>query len=215
VYVLPGSRRVARRFVLGTARRRARAPRPRVRDTGAPARRCRRELPGLRGGDCRVHGGSRDAGARRALDVLGRDLAGRGEASGGATGLPVPGDGRIPAPPDEPPYQRAGYERPPVDADGRSWWPHDRAVSQLYGRLDTELAERLAARLRPEPQALFGAPYPPERPPEVPSAFLYAREDEQFDDEWSRWIARSLLGLEAIELPSGHFPMLPIAGASA
>jgi hypothetical protein len=118
----------------------------------------------------------------------------------------VPGDKRIPAPPDEPPYQRAGYERPPVDADGRSWWPHDRAVSQLYGRLDTELAERLAARLRPEPQALFGAPYPPERPPEVPSAFLYAREDEQFDDEWSRWIARGLLGLEAIELtdPGGH-----------
>jgi len=120
----------------------------------------------------------------------------------------VPGDGRIPAPPDEPPYQRAGYERPPVDADGRSWWPHDRAVSQLYGRLDTELAERLAARLRPQPQALFRAPYPLERPPEVPAAFLYAREDELFDDEWSRWIARSLLGLEAIELPSGHFPML-------
>lgn len=128
-----------------------------------------------------------------------------------AVGLLVylcPAMGGFPLPPDEPPYQRAGYERPPVDADGRSWRPHDRAVSQLYGRLDTELAERLAARLRPEPQALFGAPYPPERPPEVPSAFLYAREDEQFDDEWSRWIARSPLGLEAIELPSGHFPML-------
>jgi hypothetical protein len=62
--------------------------------------------------------------------------------------------------------------------------------------------------LRPQPQALFRAPYPLERPPEVPSAFLYAREDDLFDDEWSRWIARSLLGLEAIELPSGHFPML-------
>jgi pimeloyl-ACP methyl ester carboxylesterase len=114
----------------------------------------------------------------------------------------------FPPRPDEPPYQRAGYERPPVDADGRSWWPHDRAVSQLYGRLDTELARRLAARLRPQPQAPFGAPSPLERPPEVPSAFLYAREDELFDDKWSRWIARRLLGLEAIELPSGHFPML-------
>jgi pimeloyl-ACP methyl ester carboxylesterase len=128
-----------------------------------------------------------------------------------AVGLLVylcPAMGGFPPPPDEPPYQRAGYERPPVDADGRSWWPHDRAVSQLYGRLDTELAERLAARLRPQPQALFRAPYPLERPPEMPSAFLYAREDELFDDEWSRWIARSLLGLEAIELPGGHFPML-------
>jgi pimeloyl-ACP methyl ester carboxylesterase len=119
-----------------------------------------------------------------------------------------PAMGGFPPRPGEPPYQRAGYVRPPVDADGRSWWPHDRAVSQLYGRLDTELAGRLAARLRPQPQAPFGAPSPLERPPEVPSAFLYAREDELFDEKWSRWIARRLLGLEAIELPSGHFPML-------
>jgi pimeloyl-ACP methyl ester carboxylesterase len=97
-----------------------------------------------------------------------------------------------------------GWVRPPTDADGRSWWPHDRAVNQLYGRLDTELAERLAARLRPQPQALYGAPHPPE----LPSAFLYAREDELFDDRWSRSIATSLLGVEAIELPGGHFPML-------
>ena len=66
----------------------------------------------------------------------------------------------------------------------------------------------MAARLRPQPHAVLRAPYPLERPPDVPSTFLYAREDELFDDEWSRWIARSLLGLEAIELPSGHFPML-------
>jgi pimeloyl-ACP methyl ester carboxylesterase len=46
------------------------------------------------------------------------------------------------------------------------------------------------------------------RPPEVPSAFIYAREDELFDDRWSRWIAHNLLGVEPIELPGGHFPML-------
>jgi len=38
--------------------------------------------------------------------------------------------------------------------------------------------------------------------------FVFAREDELFDDNWSRWIAARLLGLEAIELPGGHFPML-------
>jgi Alpha/beta hydrolase family len=84
----------------------------------------------------------------------------------------------------------------PLVATIEGWWPHHRAVSQLYGRLDT----RLAARLRPQPQALFGAAYPLERPPEVPSACLYAREDELFDDEWSRWIARQQLGVEAIEV---------------
>ena len=114
----------------------------------------------------------------------------------------------FPAPPDEPPYQRAGYSRPPLDDEDRSWWPHDRAVNQLYGRLDPQLAERLASRLRPQPQAVFRAPYPLERPPAVPSAFLYAREDELFSDRWSRWISRALLDIEPTELPGGHFPML-------
>ena len=70
------------------------------------------------------------------------------------------------------------------------------------------MAERLAARLRPQPRAVFNKPYPLSTPPRVPSAFLYAREDELFDDQWSRWIARALLDVEPIELPGGHFPML-------
>ena len=119
-----------------------------------------------------------------------------------------PAMGGFPAPADEPPYQRAAYERPPVDAMDRSWWPRDRAMSQLYARIEPELAQRLALRLRPQPQSLFAAPYPLSRPPEVPSAFLYAREDELFDDRWSRWIAPRLVGVDAIELPGGHFPML-------
>ncbi|MGZ4325030.1 MAG: alpha/beta fold hydrolase [Solirubrobacteraceae bacterium] len=114
----------------------------------------------------------------------------------------------FPSPPGEPPYQRAGYARPPVDADDRMWWPRERAVTQLYGRLDPESAERLAARLRPQPRAVFSKPYPLTTPPPVRSAFLYAREDELFDDGWSRWIARALLGVEPLELPGGHFPML-------
>jgi len=112
------------------------------------------------------------------------------------------------APVGEPPSHRAGYVRPPVDADGRMWWPHERAVTQLYARLAPDVAERLAARLRPQPRAVFNKPYPLSTPPRVPSAFLYAREDELFDDQWSRWIARALLDVEPIELPGGHFPML-------
>ena len=119
-----------------------------------------------------------------------------------------PAMGGFTPPPEAPPSQRAGYERPPVDADGRSWWPHDRAVGELYGRLDTQIAARLAARLRPQPRAVFSMSYPLERPPDLRSAFVYAREDELFDDDWSRWIARRLFGVDAIELPGGHFPML-------
>jgi pimeloyl-ACP methyl ester carboxylesterase len=108
----------------------------------------------------------------------------------------------------EPNYRRAGYRPPPVDSRGRSWWPPERAVEEIYGRVDTRLAESLATRLRPQPQTPFDAPYPLERPPAVPSALLYAREDEIFDERWSRWIARELLHVHARELPGGHFPML-------
>jgi pimeloyl-ACP methyl ester carboxylesterase len=114
----------------------------------------------------------------------------------------------FPTQPDEPSSRRAGYNRPPIDAENRSWWPHDRAVGQLYARLDPQTAERLAQRLRPQPQAVFKAPYPLKRPPAAPSVFVFAQDDELFDDNWSRWIAAKLLGLEAIELPGGHFPML-------
>lgn len=112
------------------------------------------------------------------------------------------------APPGGPPRQRSGYRRPQTDQLGRSWWPVERAVTQLYGRLDRIAAARLAARLRPQPQAAFELPYPLERSPDLPCALVYAREDELFDDRWSRWIAQALLGVEAIELPGGHFPML-------
>ena len=88
------------------------------------------------------------------------------------------------------------------------YWPRERAITQLYARLDRGSAERLADRLRPQPTALFDKPYPLTKPPPIPSAFLYAREDELFDDHWSRWIAGALLGVEPLELPGGHFPML-------
>ncbi|HEY1833827.1 MAG TPA: alpha/beta hydrolase [Solirubrobacteraceae bacterium] len=108
----------------------------------------------------------------------------------------------------EPDYRRAGYQPPPVDADGSSWWPRERAIDELYGRLEHDVASRLADRLRPQPRAPFDAPYPLQAPPDTHSLFLYAREDELFDDNWSRWIAQAMLGVEPRELPSGHFPML-------
>jgi pimeloyl-ACP methyl ester carboxylesterase len=119
-----------------------------------------------------------------------------------------PAMGGLPPRADEPQYQRATGIRPPIDPENCSWWPPERAITQLYSRLDPQLAERLAPALRPQPQALFSAPYPLKRPPAVPSAFLYARGDELFGDSWSRWIAAKLLDVQAIELRDGQFPML-------
>jgi pimeloyl-ACP methyl ester carboxylesterase len=119
-----------------------------------------------------------------------------------------PAMGGFTPPPDEPPWRRADYDPPPADAGGRSWWPRDRAINQLYARIDRELAERLAARLRPQPQTVFDHPYPLATPPDAPTTFIYTHEDELFDGHWSRWIAHKLLGVEPIEMPGGHFPML-------
>ena len=38
-------------------------------------------------------------------------------------------------------------------------------------------------------------------------ALVYASDDEFFEPEWERFMARELLGIEPIEIPGGHFPM--------
>jgi len=49
--------------------------------------------------------------------------------------------------------------------------------------------------------------YPLERHPDVPTALVYAADDEFFEPDWERFMARNLLGIEPIEIPGGHFPM--------
>lgn len=85
-----------------------------------------------------------------------------------------------------------------------------RTAPVLVGHSLSSAVAPLVAVARPVKRLvyLFRAPYPLERPPALPSVFLYTREDEIFDDHWSRWIARALLGVEPIELPGGHFPTL-------
>jgi pimeloyl-ACP methyl ester carboxylesterase len=62
--------------------------------------------------------------------------------------------------------------------------------------------------VRPQAGA-FRRPYPLAAPPPgIPAALIYATDDEFFEPEWSRWAARELLGVEPVEMPGGHFPML-------
>ena len=50
---------------------------------------------------------------------------------------------------------------------------------------------------------------------DVPTALIYAREDEFFTPEWERFAARRVLGIEPIEIPGGHFPMIESPDALA
>jgi pimeloyl-ACP methyl ester carboxylesterase len=76
----------------------------------------------------------------------------------------------------------------------------------MYRRLPADAARKLADRLRP--MAMPKGPYPLDGHPDVPTVLIYASEDELFEPDWERFMARELIGVEPIEIPSGHFPMV-------
>lgn len=101
---------------------------------------------------------------------------------------------------------RAGFPFPPDRPDGTSVWDPDAAIAAMYGRLDPATAQALARRLRALAPA--AGPYPLTEHPDVAAALVYAADDEFFEPDWERFMARNLLGVEPIEIRGGHFPML-------
>ena len=113
--------------------------------------------------------------------------------------------GGVPPPTGAPRRTRPGFPWPAQDERGWMTWDPAAAAIAMYGRLDPALARALAARLRP--LAPVPEAFPLGRHPDVPTAVVYAAEDEAFEPAWIRFMARELLGVEPIELPGGHFPM--------
>jgi pimeloyl-ACP methyl ester carboxylesterase len=107
---------------------------------------------------------------------------------------------------DAPPVFRDGFPFPSRDAEGRMVWDTDAAISAMYPRLPREVAVQTAKRLRPGASAV--GDYPLLEHPDVETALIYARDDEFFTAEWEVFVAHELLGIEPIEIPGGHFPML-------
>jgi pimeloyl-ACP methyl ester carboxylesterase len=114
--------------------------------------------------------------------------------------------GSFPVPPDAPAVFRERFPFPPTDEEGRMVWEADAAIAAMYPRLSSEVARQLAERLRPGASPV--GKYPLTTHPDVPTALIYAREDEFFTPEWERFAAQTLLGIEPIEIPGGHFPMI-------
>jgi pimeloyl-ACP methyl ester carboxylesterase len=112
----------------------------------------------------------------------------------------------FPSPPNAPETFRPGFPFPPRRPDGANVWEREAAIEAMYPRLDRDTAEELADSLRPT------APPPDEFPlpghPDVATALIYASEDEFFEPDWERFMAREVLGVEPIEIPGGHFPMV-------
>jgi pimeloyl-ACP methyl ester carboxylesterase len=120
----------------------------------------------------------------------------------------------FPSPAGAPEHFRPGFPFPPRRPDGANvWereaaivWEREAAIAAMYPRLPRIAAEKLADRLRPTvPPA---DEFPLDGHPDVPTALIYAAEDEFFQPERQRFMAHELLAVEPIEVPGGHFPMV-------
>jgi pimeloyl-ACP methyl ester carboxylesterase len=108
-------------------------------------------------------------------------------------------------PPGAPEMFRQGVPFPENRPDGTSVWDEEVAIEALYGRVPLPRANMLAGRLRP--MAMLEGDYPLPAHPDNRTALIYAADDELFEPDWERFMARELLGVEPIEIPGGHFPM--------
>jgi len=106
-------------------------------------------------------------------------------------------------------------ERPSQDAAGRSHWPDEAAATRtLYPDLAPEDARQAFARLRPQAPLSQREPHPSGLPP-VRATSIVCAQDAAVNPEWSRRVARERLGVEPVELQTGHFPMLTAPEALA
>jgi pimeloyl-ACP methyl ester carboxylesterase len=101
---------------------------------------------------------------------------------------------------------RKDFPFPARNEDGAMVWDTDEAVDAMYSRLPRETGRALAERLRPSTSPPDDYPLPGH--PDVPVVLIFAAEDEIFEPAWERFMAHELLGVEPIEIPGGHFPMV-------
>ncbi|WP_044888428.1 alpha/beta hydrolase [Frankia torreyi] len=103
---------------------------------------------------------------------------------------------------------RAGFPWPPAGPDGVSVWDPSMAVAALYPRLEPERAWHFAARLRPMAPAADRYPLGRAERAALPTVVVCAADDEMFALETERDRARISLGVDPVEIPGGHLPML-------
>ena len=104
-----------------------------------------------------------------------------------------------------------------IGEGGAVTWDPEVAARFFYRACDPDTARWAAARLRTQVWTTSRERCPLEQWPDCELVSIVCTEDELLRPEWSRRIARDVLGVEPIELPGGHFPMLsipaPLAGA--
>lgn len=93
---------------------------------------------------------------------------------------------------------------------GAVWWDPDIAAPFFYRACDPAIAKWAASKLRTQVWTTSREPCPLDKWPDCEFASIICTEDELLTPVWSRRIARDVLGIEPVDLPGGHFPMLAI-----
>ena len=112
--------------------------------------------------------------------------------------------------PDGPPQHLEGtFDALAHHEDGSHSWPNVEAARRvLYQDCSEVLADSAFARLRRQQVALWESWQPMDRWADVPVASVHCQDDRAVNPSWSEWIAPLRLGVESVELPGGHSPML-------
>jgi len=95
-----------------------------------------------------------------------------------------------------------------VDDQGRSHWPDpDTTASTMYPDLSPEDARWAVEHLRRQAQKSQGE-ISPAPPPGLRTESIVGAYDRLVSPAWSRRVARERLGVEPVDIPTGHFPMI-------
>jgi len=97
-----------------------------------------------------------------------------------------------------------------VGEHGSVTWDPDVAARFFYQACDPETMRWASGRLRAQMWTTTREPCPLVRWPDSELVSIVCADDECVRPEWSRRIARDVLGVEPVELPGGHFPMLAL-----
>ena len=89
-------------------------------------------------------------------------------------------------------------------------WDPEIAAPFFYRACDPDTARWAASKLRTQVWTTSRESCPLDKWPDCELTSIICTEDELLTPAWSRRIARDVLGVEPLELPGGHFPMLAI-----
>jgi pimeloyl-ACP methyl ester carboxylesterase len=93
-------------------------------------------------------------------------------------------------------------------ADGSASWPEQGAVEMFFHDCPPALAHDSARRLRRQHWLVTAETTPLRAWPDVHSAYVVTTEDRVIAPAYQRRLARDRLGVEPVEIASGHSPFL-------